>query len=136
MGGRGRLRAGAPRLLGRHDGTRGRAYRRAYNALAAEFDLGSALARLEAGRTAVAWTNLEAATESLEAARRAREEGRGRRPSPRAIERLARRQGLANADYSQALNQLRELVAGRNGHAKALSPAALLAAIDRDRRAP
>ena len=107
MGGRGRLGGGMPRLLGRHDGPRGRAYRRAYNALAAEFDLGSALARLEAGRVAVAWVNLEASSESLEAARRAREEGRGRRPSPRAIERLARRQGLANADYAQALAALR-----------------------------
>jgi hypothetical protein len=115
MGGRRRLRAGAPRLLGRHDGARGRAYRRAFNALAAEFDLGSALARLEAGRVAVAWCNLEAATEALEAARQSRESGKGRRPSPREIERLARRQGLANADYSQALVQLRELVE-RNGH--------------------
>jgi hypothetical protein len=110
VGGRGRLGGGAPRLLGRHDGARGRAYRRAFNALVAEFDVTSPLAKLEAGRTALAWTNLEAATESLEAARRAREEGRGRRPSPRTIERLARRQGLANADYAQALAALRELV--------------------------
>jgi hypothetical protein len=102
MGGRRRLRAGAPRLLGRHDGARGRAYRRAFNALAVEFPLESPLARLEAGRVAVAWCNLEAATEALEAARQSRESGRGRRPSPRAIERLARRQGLANADYSHA----------------------------------
>jgi hypothetical protein len=115
VGGRGRLGGGMPRLLGRHDDARGRAYRRAYTALAAEFDLASALARLEAGRVAVAWVNLEASSESLEAARRAREEGRGRRPSPRTIERLARRQGLANADYSQALSQLRELVEP-NGH--------------------
>jgi hypothetical protein len=110
MGGRRRLSAGAPRLLGSHSGARGRAYRRAFNALVAEFDLASALARLEAGRVAVAWVNLEASSESLEAARRAREEGRGRRPSPRTIERLARRQGLADQSYAQALAALRELV--------------------------
>ena len=110
MGGKRRLSAGAPRLLGSHSGSRGRSYRRSYSALAAEFDLTSPLAKLEAGRVAVAWTNLEAATESLEAARRAREEGRGRRPSPRTLERLARRQGLADTSYAQALNQLRELV--------------------------
>jgi hypothetical protein len=110
MGGRRRLRAGAPRLLGRHDGARGRAYRRAYSALEAEFDLTSPLAKLEAGRVSLNWCHLQTATESLEAARRAREEGRGRRPSPRTIERLARRQGLANADFSQALAALRELV--------------------------
>jgi hypothetical protein len=110
VGGRGRFGGGAPRLLGRHDGSRGRAYRRAFNALAAEFNLESALAKLEAGRVALAWVNLEAASDSLEAARRAREEGRGRRPSPRAIERLARRQGLADTSYAAALDKLRELV--------------------------
>jgi hypothetical protein len=72
--------------------------------------LTGALARLEAGRVAVAWTNLEAATESLEAARRARETGKGRRPSPRTIEGLARRQGLADTSYAAALDKLRELV--------------------------
>lgn len=116
MGGRGRLGAnigGMPRLLGNHRGPRGRAYRRTFEALAAEYGPFSALGRLEAGRVAVAWVNLVAASESLEAARRAREEGRGRRPSPRAIERLARRQGLADQSYAQALAALRELVAAR-----------------------
>ena len=110
MGGRGRLGGGAPRLLGRHDGARGRAYRRAFNALAEEFDLTSPLAKLEAGRVAVAWVNLEASSESLELARKAREAGRGRRPSSRTLERLARRQGLADQSYAAALDKLRELV--------------------------
>jgi hypothetical protein len=110
MGGRGTLKAGAPRLLGRHDGWQGRAYRRAYDALAAEFGpFGSLLLRLEAGRAAAAWVNVEAATRALAAARHAREVGRGRRPSLHALERLARRQGLADASYAQAKDKLRDL---------------------------
>jgi hypothetical protein len=60
----------------------------------------------------------EAASEALEAARQSRESGKGRRPSVHQIERLARRQGLANGDYSQALGQLRQLVErhAQNGH--------------------
>ncbi len=112
MGGRRRLRAGAPRLLGRHAGRDGRAYARFYAAL--EADLGpfaSELVRFEAGRVAVAMLNLEATTRALAAARRARESGKGRRPSTRDVERLARRQGLADQSYAQALDKLRALVA-------------------------
>ena len=118
MGGRRRLKAGAPRLLGRHDGPSGRAYRRGYDAL--EADLGSfasELVRFEAGRVAVAMLNLETAIRALAAARRARESGKGRRPGPRDLERLARRQGLADATYSQALDKLRELARG-NSHGR------------------
>lgn len=114
MGGRRSLKAGAPRLLGLHDGRDGRAFRRAYAAL--EVALGPfppGLLRLEAGRVAVAWANLEAATRALAAARRARERGKGRRPSVRELERLARRQGLADQTYSQALDKLRELAIGQ-----------------------
>lgn len=60
MGGRRRLKAGAPRLLGRHDGTAGRAFRRAYDALAVELGpFTSPLLRLEAGRVAAAWVALK-----------------------------------------------------------------------------
>jgi hypothetical protein len=110
MSGRKHLKGGAPRIMGRHNGRRGRMYRQAYSVLLTEFDLTSPLAQLEAGRVAVCWVNLQTSTESLELARRAREVGRGRRPSLHTLERLARRQGLADTSYSQALNQLRELV--------------------------
>jgi hypothetical protein len=96
--------------LGKHDGTRGRAFRRSYAALAERFDLSSRLAKLEAGRVAVAWVNLEDATQALEAARRELEGKRRERGAARGLERLARRQGLADASYSQALDKLRELV--------------------------
>ncbi len=111
MAGRRRLKCGAPRLLGYHGGAPGRAYGRAYKALAAEygpFERGTLLA-LEAGRVAAAWVNLEAATVALTEARRSRVTGKGRRPNERAIERLARRQGLADQSYSQALDRLREM---------------------------
>jgi len=114
MGGRRLLKGGAPRLLGRHDGLEGWAYRRAFDALAEAFDLPTPLLRFEAGRVAALRVQLEAATQALTAAQRARRIGRGRRPNAQAIERLARRQGLADGSYSQGLEKLREL-AGRNG---------------------
>jgi hypothetical protein len=73
MGGKRRLRAGAPRLLGNHNGARGKAFRKMYNALAREFPLDTPLLKLEAGRAAVAWANLECSAQS----RMGREEGRG-----------------------------------------------------------
>jgi hypothetical protein len=115
MGGRRPLKGGAPRVLGAHDGIEGRAYRRAYSALEGEFGPFSALGRLEAGRVAALHVQLQAATAAFMQAQRARRLGRGRRPNVQAIERLARRQGLADQSYSQALGQLRELVE-RNGH--------------------
>lgn len=113
MGGRRRLKAGAPRVLGRHHGTEGRAYRRVYDALAAALDLATSLLRYEAGRVAALAVQMEAATRALVDAQRARRAGRGRRPSPRELERLARRQGLADQSYSQALEKLRALAAER-----------------------
>jgi hypothetical protein len=122
VSGRRCLRADAPRLLGKHDGVRGRWYREAWRALVADHGPLSGLARLEAGRTAVAWVQYRAATVALEDARRQREAGRGRRPSPRLIERLARRQGLADQSYSAALDKLRALVVARqNGRGDPLA---------------
>jgi hypothetical protein len=102
LGGKGPLKAGAIRLLGSHGGVAGRAFRRAYDALAEEFDLSTRLARLEASRVAALWVNLEASTRALEAVRLARENGRGQRPTVRDVERAARRQGLDDSSYSQA----------------------------------
>jgi hypothetical protein len=119
MGGRRRLSAAQPRMLGHHDGPEGAAFRRAWRALVGEFGpppVGSLLA-MEMGRVAVAHVNLVAATEALSSARRTRAIGRGRRPSPRHIERLNRRVGLCDGSYQMALDRLRELVAHhRDGH--------------------
>jgi hypothetical protein len=115
MGGRAPLKAYAPRLLGHHDGAEGREYRRAYDALAEEFNLSRPLLRLQAGRAAVAWCQMVTANKALRAAQRKQRVGRGRRPGDRRIEALAHRQALADAAYSQMLRELQEL-AGRNGH--------------------
>lgn len=100
-------------MLGRHDGAEGARFRRAWRALVAEYGQparGSLLA-LEMGRVAVAYSNLLAASEALATVRRARATGRGRRPSERSVERCARRQGLADASYSQAIDKLGLMVA-------------------------
>ena len=128
MGGRRALKGGAPRLLGRQDGLEGRVYRRAYDALEAEYGPFSALARLEAGRVALLWVQLQAASHALMQAQRARRTGKGRRPSVQQVERFARRQGLADGSYVQGLAKLRELVA-RNSHHPPGSPEAMLQAL-------
>ncbi len=113
MGGKARLTAGMPRMLGRHDGAEGARYRRAWKALVTEYGQpvrGSLLA-LEMGRVAVAYSNLLAASEALAVARRDRATGKGRRPSVARIEKLSRRHGLANKTYSEALDKLGEMVA-------------------------
>jgi hypothetical protein len=113
MGGKRRLKAGAQRLLGDHSRLSGKVFRRCYDALGEEFDLSSRLLQLEASRVALAWVNLDAASQALETIRRARETGKGQRPTTRDVERAARRQGLADTSYSQALSQLRSLAGPR-----------------------
>jgi hypothetical protein len=112
MGGKRRLRAGLQRVYPDHRGPDGVAYRRYYAALAEELPLATPLLRLEASRAAMLGVLALNATRALTAAQ-AKARGNGRRPSPRAIERLARRQGLADGSYSQALDKLRELFARR-----------------------
>lgn len=109
------LKRGAVRMLGkRHDGPRGVIFRKAYDALADEFSIDASspmLLRLEASRAAAAWVNLVEATRELEAARVARERQPrgGSRPGRVVLERLARRQGLADQSYRDALDHLREI---------------------------
>ena len=116
MGGKRRLRGGRPRLLSRHDGLEGRIYARAYAAYEAEYGpFTSAMARLEAGRLAVAWCNVVATTSALDEARRQRRLGRGRKPNQVRIERLSKRQALSDKSYTEALDRFRTFV-GANGH--------------------
>jgi hypothetical protein len=105
------LQDGSPRILDNHNSVEGRIYRQGYRLLAQ--DLGpfeTPLLRAEAGRVAVHFVNLQVATRAIMAARRERRVGRGRRPSARDLERLSRRQALADASYGQALEKLRALV--------------------------
>lgn len=125
MGGRRPLAGHIPRFLGAHNGWEGRAYRRSYVAL--ERDLGpfSAMQALEAARVAALRVQIEVAMATLVDAQRSRRAGRGRRPNHGQIERLARRAGLADQSYSQALDKLRDLTAPAK--ARKATPADLVA---------
>jgi hypothetical protein len=133
MAGRRPLKGHAPRLLGNHSGAEGKRYRALYDALEAELGPFSVLQRFEAGRVAAAGVELQAATAALNAARRDRRLGRGRRPNLQAIERLARRAGLADGSYSAALERLKELCAKKNGHRAPTSGAELLERLAQER---
>jgi len=105
-------------MLVHHHGFAGKAFSRCYVALLEEYPQiqTSKLARLETSRVALAWVNLQLSTHALDEARWKRAHGRGQRPSTRDLERCARRQGLADGSYSQALDSLRHR--RRDGHAK------------------
>jgi hypothetical protein len=120
------LKGGAPRLLGNHGGQEGKAYRRHFDALEAEIGPFTPLQRFEAGRVAAAAVELIAATRTLNAARRDRRLGKGRRPNLQAIERLARRAGLADGSYAAALERLREMARESRGKRRPTSALELL----------
>jgi hypothetical protein len=76
------------------------------------------LVRREAWRVSGLGVDEQAASRALAVARHRREHGKGRRPSARLLERLARRAALANSTYTSNLERLRGLAQalGRNGH--------------------
>ena len=121
-----RLRDGAPRLLASHAGAAGKRYRECWVALLQEFGELGGLRRLEAGRVCSLWVQWRASMDAWHRAQRAREKARGRTHSVAAVERLARRAGLADGSYSQALDRLRLLVAATASKRKP-SPADLTA---------
>jgi hypothetical protein len=109
------LKDGAPRLLGHHGGAEGVAYQRHYQAIKQAFGpFESDLLRYEAGRLAVARMQFERATAELTTFQKKRRTGKGRRPNERLIERLARRQGLADQTLSTTLARF-EALARANG---------------------
>jgi len=103
------LRSGAPRLYGRHDGARGRAFHVQFKALEARYGPFDPLTRQYAAGAAVQWAEFQASSRDLQAAELARATGRGRRPSAALIARLKRRQGLAWGSYDQAVRRVEEL---------------------------
>lgn len=112
------LRGGKPRLLGDHSGRRGRLYDRKFKALAQEYALDGELRawRDDLGAVSVLWVEWVQTTRDLETARRARERGRGRRPSASAIVRLQKRASLAWDTFARAEEALRGRLKGRNAH--------------------
>jgi hypothetical protein len=98
-----------PRVYRDHRTGIGAAYRRVYVAIAREhgpFDPGSLWA-LQAAQAASLWLSFVAATESLTEARERRASDRGRRPSPRQIDRLEHRQQVASRAFAEALDALK-----------------------------
>ncbi len=85
--------------------------------LAQRFDLSDALARRLAIGASVAWASWRRVTRELHQVQAARENGRGRRPSAQAVERLRRRQALQWSSYDAALKRLGEAARG-NGHGR------------------
>jgi hypothetical protein len=108
-GGKRRLRAVPARIFPDHRGTDAVVHRRFYAALAEDLPLPTPLLRSEGSRVALLHVLAVNAARALVVAQAASTRGRGRRPSPQAIERLARRAGLADGSYSVALDKLRAL---------------------------
>ena len=121
-----RLRSGGERILGRHDGARGRTFDAHFRALVLRLGPFDRLARSYASATAALWCDFTDTEHILTDAQRQRREGKGRRPSVSQIARLQKRQGLAWQSYDGALKRLEEL-ASHNGH----GPRDLLADLDR-----
>ena len=109
MGGKRRAGAGLPRLLCRLDGVQGYAYRAFGAALARDLGLAPSDTALmaEVGMVARCWLEYGSASRALDEARRAREAGKGRRPSASAVDRLAHRAHVAQQAYSVALAALK-----------------------------
>jgi hypothetical protein len=109
-----RLSARIPRALGLHLGDEGNQFTFRFGALAEHYGpFSTRLERLEAARVASLGVQLDLATAALVNAQRKRREGRGRKPTVQQIERLARRQGLADTSYAASLARLEELVAAK-----------------------
>jgi hypothetical protein len=126
MGGHRRSRADLERMLGTPSAVDAREFYHAWHALVAEFRKPPArsLVRMAMMRAATRWVALVAAERTLADARRAREEGKGRRPSPARVNQLAKRAGLEDNSYQKALASLRELV---NQQRRARTPDEILA---------
>jgi hypothetical protein len=115
MGGKSPLKIGAPRVFGNHLSRDGRRYSRAYADLEAAFGpFTSSHVKFEAARVAVLRLQWEHWTEELAAAQGKRRTGRGRRPNERQVERLARRQGLADQSYGTAIGRFEDLMKRTN----------------------
>jgi hypothetical protein len=120
--GRRRLRGGLERALSDHRSELGKALRREYRALLVGLGIAGdlsarrppSLLEREASRAAWAVVRAREASRAWAAAIEKRRSARGRRPSPRAVERAARRAALDDHAATAAVDRLREL-ATRNG---------------------
>jgi hypothetical protein len=107
-----RLLGGFVRVLGDHRSALGVALRREHRVIVSGLgiDPADALLQREAGRVALLTVRAQESARTWAALIEKRRAGRGRRPSPRMIERAARRAALDDATATQALDRLRGLV--------------------------
>ncbi len=113
MSGRGRLHGGLLRVFPDHRGVLGRAYRAEYETLRASLVLdGDLLLQREAARVALLAVRAHESARQWAEVTEKRRHGRGRRPSPQAVERAARRAALDDQTATVALDRLRELAKG------------------------
>jgi len=102
-------------LLGNHGGAAGKWYDSHYRALRQRFGPFDEITRQYVGGVAVLWVQFREVMVAVKVAQEARANGKERRPSASAVERLRRRQGLAWGSYDQAVRRLEELSAKSNG---------------------
>ncbi len=107
-----RLVGGIPRLLPDHRTRAARVYREHLAMLAQQYTIDTEFKLDAAGRVALARVLRDAAVKALLEAQHQRATGRGRKPSAREVERLAKRQGLQAADYERALDRLERVCGG------------------------
>jgi hypothetical protein len=113
MTARHRLQGGLARRFPDHRGTLARAYRADYEALCASLSInGDMILRREAERVAFLGVRAAEANRAWAELVEKRRQGRGRRASPREIERARRAAALDDNSYQVAADRLREL-AGR-----------------------
>jgi hypothetical protein len=120
-GGKRVLKTGMPRLYRNHRSESGRDAAECWNLLAADLGPFGGIRRLQAGTVCAFWAEFRANARAVEAARRERLVGKGRRPNVQTIRSLEKRLALSNRSYQHALSVLR----GMCGAQKAPDPAEL-----------
>ena len=103
------LRSGAPRILGSHDGSRGRWFDAQYRALEAKYGPFDRFTKQYAAGVAANFVEFRGASEALHKAQVQRKVGKGRRPNQLAISRLQKRAGMSWQSYDQSLQRLEAL---------------------------
>lgn len=100
-------------MLPDHRSSLGKRLRKDYDQLVTTLGVEGDLLLRETSRVAMLGLRAREANRRWVEVVEKRRVGRGRRPSPQAVERAARRAALDDETYTAALDRLRELAAGR-----------------------
>src|SRR5215471_16405618 len=113
MPGKARLSGGLARVFPDHRARIARAYRAEFDVLRVTFNLTDPLLLREVARVAMLAVRAREANRAWGDLVAERRTGRGRRPSPRQIERARRAAALDDLQYATAADRLRELAGPR-----------------------